>query len=113
MINYNGKTFRPVTNSGSGEVDTETLFHYSQEGNIVTGTYTGGSIRHGQLIALVDGEGGLNMRYHHVNTTGELLTGVCRSVLRPLPSGKMQLHETWHWTSGREGMGTSIIEEVT
>ena len=112
MINYNDKTFRSIANTASGEVNSETLFHYSQEENIITGNYAGGSIRSGQLIALIDDEGNLNMRYQHINTAGELLTGICSSIPQLLPSGKIQLHETWQWTGGKEGSGNSIIEEV-
>lgn len=112
MLNYNGKTFRSVKNTEAGEVSIETLFHYQQEGNLVTGTYAGGSIRAGQLMALVDDGGKLNMRYQHINTSGDLLTGICQSIPSLLPSGKIQLQETWQWTGGKEGSGTSIIEEV-
>ena len=34
-IDYEGKTFRSVSNSASGEVGTETVFHYHQHGRLV------------------------------------------------------------------------------
>jgi hypothetical protein len=51
------------------------------------------------------------MRYHHVNTNGELMTGICRSTPELLPSGKIRLHEEWQWTSGDGSKGKSIVEE--
>ncbi|MBL7828130.1 MAG: hypothetical protein JNJ57_15980 [Saprospiraceae bacterium] len=111
-INYNQKIFRPVVNSDNGEVSGETTFYYQQHDQIVTGSYGGGEILLGHLIAVVEPDGCLDMRYHHLNRAGELQTGVCRSVPEILPNGKIRLHETWRWTSGDGSTGHSIIEEV-
>jgi hypothetical protein len=112
-MNYDGKTFRAVENTPNGEVSGETLFHYRQEGRLVTATYAGGGIVSGHLLALVDADGGLDMRYHHLNRAGELQTGVCRSFPEVLPDGRLRLHETWQWTSGDGSSGSSIVEEIT
>ena len=111
-MNYDGKTFRPVANTENGEVSGETIFHYQQTGNIVTAGYAGGSIVSGHLIALVDKNGCLDMRYHQVNDKGALQTGICRSVPEHLPDGRIRLHESWQWTSGDYSKGTSVVEEV-
>ena len=50
-INYHNKRFRSVSNSAGGEVDGDTIFHYTQYGELVSGTYKGGSIISGTLIA--------------------------------------------------------------
>lgn len=112
MVNYQGKSFRPVANAENGEVSGETIFHYRQNGNIVTAEYAGGSVVSGHLIALVDENGCLDMRYHQVNDRGELQTGVCQSVPEMLPDGRIRLHETWQWTSGDSSRGTSVVEEI-
>jgi hypothetical protein len=111
-INYHQRTFRSVSNTDNGEVGAETIFHYRQQNNLVTATYEGGSIRYGSLIALVDEQGQLDMRYQHVNIQGELMTGRCHSVPELLPDGRLRLHETWQWTSGDLSSGQSVIEEV-
>ncbi len=80
MINYHGRRFRPVRNTANGETSSETIFHYQQNGRVLTCAYAGGRIVTAHLIALVDDDGGIDMRYHQVNDKGELLTGVCRSV---------------------------------
>jgi len=92
-INYNGKTFKSVSNTDNGEVSAETIFHYSQQGNIVTATYSGGGILAGSLIAVVDEQGVLDMRYQHVNDRYELMTGTCVSTPEVLENGKIRLHE--------------------
>lgn len=112
MIYYDGKTFRPVQNSENGETSSETLFHYAQKGNILTSTYSGGKIKTGHLIGLVDDSGKIDMRYHQVNTNGDLMTGICQSVPEILPNGKIRLHETWQWTNGDFSKGKSVLEEV-
>lgn len=112
MINYNNKTFRPVSNTENSETSGETVFHYKQEGNILTSEYSGGKIVKGHLIGMVDADGNISMRYHQVNTSGEIMAGKCLSVPEVLPNGKIRLHETWEWTTGDCSKGTSIIEEV-
>ncbi len=111
MINYHNKTFRPVSNTDNGEVGSDTRFHYQQQGNVLTCTYAGGRIVHGHLIALVDAQGHIDMRYHQVNTQGELMTGTCHSTPEILPSGKIRLNERWAWTSGDCSKGESVLEE--
>ena len=77
--NYHNRRFRPVQNTANGETTEETIFHYRQEGNIVTSEYSGGQIVKGSLIALVAENGELDMRYQQVNRKGELMTGICKS----------------------------------
>ena len=112
MITYDDRRFRPVSNTGNGETSAETVFHYRQVGNVLTSTYSGGRIRQGHLIGLVDAEGRIDMRYHQVNDRGELMTGVCRSRPEVLSTGKIRLHEEWRWTSGDQSQGTSILDEL-
>jgi hypothetical protein len=112
MINYHNKTFIPVSNTENGETSSETVFKYQQTGNILTCIYTGGRIKTGHLIGLVDEDGNIDMHYHQVNDKGQLMTGVCRSRPERLPNGKIRLHESWQWTSGDQSRGTSILEEV-
>ncbi|WPR75056.1 n-acetylglutamate synthase [Algoriphagus sp. NG3] len=111
-INYNNRAFRAIQNSENGETSADTIFHYHQEGNILTANYSGGKILKGHLIGLVDESGNINMRYHQVNLAGELMTGICCSKPEILGCGKIRLHETWEWTSGDRSKGESVIEEI-
>jgi len=107
-----GKTFRSVANSPNGEVDAATLFHYRQQGDIVTAVYGGGAIRYGQLLAKVLPDGRLDMRYHHLNAAGQFMLGQCLSSPERLPDGRLRFNEAWQWLSGDRSSGTSEIEEV-
>jgi len=111
-MNYNNKTFRPISNTDNGETSSETTFIYQQVGNVLTSEYSGGKILKGHLIGLVDKEGGIDMRYHQINIEGQLMTGICKSKPEVLQNGKIRLHENWEWTSGDFSKGTSIIEEI-
>jgi hypothetical protein len=111
MINYNGKVFRPISNSENGETSIETIFTYKQVGNILTSEYSGGKIKKGHLIGIVDEKANIDMRYHQVNNKNEIMTGICKSRPEILENGKIRLHESWEWTSGDKSKGESIIEE--
>lgn len=112
MINYNHKKFRPADHSKNSETSAATVFEYFQEGSTIWAHYAGGSIAKGHLIGTVDNQGNIDMRYHHLNTDGELMTGTCVSTPEVLPSGKIRLHEKWQWTSGDHSEGSSVIEEI-
>ncbi|CAM4128899.1 n-acetylglutamate synthase [Zobellia nedashkovskayae] len=111
-MNYDGKKFRPLQNSNNGETTQDTIFHYQQKGNILTSEYAGGKIVKGHLIGLVGDDGNIEMRYHQVNTDGELMTGFCSSKPEITKDGKIRLHESWQWTSGDRSQGNSILEEL-
>ena len=111
-VGYDGRRFRSVENSETGEVGPETVFSYGQDGDVVSATYGGGGVRSGVLIATADGEGNLDARYAHVNDSGELMTGECRTTPERLTDGRLRLHEEWRWTSGDGSSGRSVVEEI-
>jgi hypothetical protein len=113
MPNYHGRRFRSVTNSEHGDVDGDTIFDYEQRGQIVSATYRGGSVVCGMLLALMDSDGALDMRYQHVNRAGAIMTGICRSRLEVLPDGRYRLHESWQWTCGDNARGESVVEQIS
>lgn len=111
-MDYNNKKFRPVKSSGNSALDNDTLFEYQQTGNTLTCAYHGGDIKAGNLIGIVDENGRIDMRYHQVSKSDELMTGTCISTPEILSNGKIRLHEKWQWTSGDQSKGTSILEEI-
>ena len=111
-MNYNNRIFKVVTNSDNGDTSSETTFHYKQEGNVLTSSYSGGSVVSGHLLRIVDEDGNIDMRYHHINNKGEIMTGLCKSTPEIIEDGRIRLHEEWKWTSGDQSSGKSIIEEI-
>ncbi len=78
----------------------------------MTCDYAGGQIAKGYLIGIVDTEGVIQMRYHQVDTSGQIMTGKCTSTPELIENWKIRLHEVWRWTSGDLSNGTSVLEEV-
>ncbi len=111
-ISYDGRRFRAIQNSPTGEVGEETVFEYHQEGHVVWATYRGGAVALGTLVATADAEGRLDLRFGHVNDLGAVMTGVCETTPEVLPDGRLRLHERWRWTSGDGSEGTSTLEEI-
>lgn len=111
-VNYDNKRFILVATSGSGQVNMNTIFHYHQRGDLVWGTYEGGTIRYGMLLATADADGRLDLRYQHLNMEGQLMTGTCISTPVILPDGRIRLEEKWQWTSGDHSTGESAVEEI-
>ena len=112
-FNYDDRKFRSVANSTGGDVGAETIFHYHQKGRSVWAEYSGGDIVFGQLIAVCDDDGSLDMRYQHINKRGELKTGTCRSTPELLDDGRIRLYEKWQWTCDDRSSGESVIEEFS
>ena len=111
-MRYGGRLFRPVKTSGASQIGDDTIFKYEQIEDMVTATYSGGNIRFGQIIGRVDEDGVLDMRYQHMDRSGALMTGHCKTTPEILPGGKLRLHESWRWTCGGCGEGQSILEEI-
>ena len=111
-INYDGRVFKSVSNSETGEVSTETIFKYHQSDNLVWAEYNGGEIIFGNLLAKSDANGILDMRYQHLNQQGNLMTGICHSTPEILSDGRIRLFEKWQWTCGDFSEGESVIEEM-
>ena len=109
---YNGRIFRGRTNSENGEMSNETYFYYSQDGDVLTGRYAGGTIEVGQLLGVVNADGSLDFCYHHLNTEGEIVAGRCHSEPSRDEDGILMLDETWSWLTGDRSSGTSQVEEV-
>jgi len=109
-MNYDGRLFRPLTNSPNGQVNGDTEFHYRQQGDLLTATYHGGGIRHGQIVGRVLADHSLDFCYQHLTDSGELRSGRCQSTPELLPDGRLRLHERWQWSTGDRSSGESVIQ---
>ncbi|MDQ3000631.1 MAG: n-acetylglutamate synthase [Fibrobacterota bacterium] len=108
----NGKTFRTFSNSDNGEVGSETLFLYHEDGGIIWAEYSGGLIRKGFLIGKRITEDTLDLCYQHISLDGGIRTGICASTITMETSGKIRILEKWRWTCGDGSEGESVILET-
>ena len=111
-INYHNRTFAGISNTPNGQVSGDTLFAYRQNGDMLLASYSGGSIKTGQMTGRVNDDNSLYFVYQHIDTAGRLMSGFCHSTPEVLPDGRIRLHERWEWTHGGEGRGESIVEET-
>jgi len=114
FVDYDGRSFRSLSNSENGEVTEETVFRYRQRGRMVWAEYEGGPVLRGFLIGTVADDGSLDFGYQHLNHGLELRTGLCHSTPEPIfgPGGKLRIREEWRWTNGDCSSGVSVIEEL-
>jgi len=111
-INLNNKQFRPLSNSDNGEVSDDTIFRYTQNGEIVSATYQGETILQGQLIGRMFEDNHLEFVYQHINKDHEIMTGKCVSYPSLNADKKIVLKEYWEWTCKDKSTGESVLIEV-
>jgi hypothetical protein len=113
LINFHNRRFTALSNSESGQVNAETQFHYTQDGNQLRAAYSGGQIRFGQMLGIVHEDNSLEFLYQHIDIEGNLKSGHCTSTPEVLPDGRVRLHEQWQWNFGSKEKGTSVVEEIS
>ncbi len=111
-FNYDNRYFRGTVNYDDGDLTCDTLFHYRQQGSVVWGTYAGGNVSFGTLVAKVRADGRLDMVWQYLNKAGEFHSGTCLSTPEILPDGRYRLHESWQVADGHGTSCSSVIEEV-
>ena len=109
MTSLDGRRFTALGNSASGQVGEGTIFHYHQDGDLVWASFSGGQVRHGDLVGTRTGDE-LDFRYVHLDTDAVTSSGRCHSRIENGP--RLLVHETWQWES-KPGAGTSVLAEVT
>lgn len=109
--NFNNKTFSLIENSENGKVNSETIFQYKQEGNLVTADYYGGSIIYGKIISRLEGNQ-LQMLYQCLTKQNELKAGKATAEISLTAANKIKLNLKWEWLGDKNEKGTSEYLEV-
>ncbi|WP_396602096.1 hypothetical protein [Algibacter sp. R77976] len=105
-FNFNNKTFSLLENSVNGKVNSETLFKYKQEGNLVTADYSGGTIKYGKIIANLSNNT-LHMLYQCITTENELKAGKAIAEISLAKNKKIKLKLNWEWLGEKNENGVS------
>jgi hypothetical protein len=75
-MNLSGTTFRAVSNSKNGSLNTETEMRFKTDSDVVTGDYSGGSIIAGHVLGKWSGSGSeLDLLYQGATVNGEIQAG--------------------------------------
>ena len=109
-ISLDGVRMRVVSTAEGGEVNTESLFEFTQDGSVVSAHYAGGNVRLGYLVGTMSAEG-FRFRYAQVDNSGRLDGGYSTCEIERTAEGRIHLTEHFTWDS-REGSGTNIFEEI-
>ncbi len=107
-MNFNNKTFSLLENSENGKVNSDTIFAFKQEGDLVTADYYGGSIQYGKIIAKLRAKDQqMDMLYQCLTVDGELKAGKALGHISLNDEGKIQLKLDWEWLGDKKDQGTS------
>lgn len=110
-INFNKKKFVLLENSKTGKVNSETIFEYKQDGNVVTADYYGGTIKYGKIIAHKEGKE-LNMLYQCLTIDNELKAGKAIAAIVVTENNKVKLKLNWVWLTDDRTNGKSEYIEL-
>ena len=110
-FDFNNKRFALIQNSDNGQVDTETIFNYKQEDNLVTADYFGGTIKYGKIIAELKSDE-LNMLYQCLTTDYQLKAGKAIAQISLTENGKIKLSLNWQWLTNGNDKGKSEYIEI-
>lgn len=111
-MNYHNKKFKVAETAGSGEISSDFIFHYQQEGDVLTCSYAGGEIAEGMIVGSVNDEGVITFTYRQTNNKGIERSGICISSPEIMEDGRIRLNESWRWTDGDQSTGTTVLEEI-
>lgn len=109
--NFNNKKFALVDNSKNGEVNTDTIFEYKQDGDLVTADYAGGTVKYGKIIAHLNNDE-LNMVYQCLTIENELKAGKAIATISTSEHNKIQLKLKWQWLTDDNDSGESEYIEI-
>ena len=101
-----------TTENKSGLSSDETIFHYSQSGNTITGKYKGGSILEGMIIGKQTQDSKIELLYQCLTTAGELKAGESKGLISETKNGKLKLEFDWNWLNGDLSGGKSEYIEI-
>jgi hypothetical protein len=110
-FNFDNKRFVLIQNSESGQVNSETVFEYKQQDNLVTADYFGGTIKYGKIIAELK-EDELNMLYQCFTTDNQLKAGKAIAKISMTDKGKIKLNLNWEWLTNGNEKGVSEYIEI-
>ncbi len=110
-FDLNNKRFVTAQNN-QGLSSSETTFHYLQQGEIITATYQGGSIRKGFVLGKKTGMNQIELLYNCVTIEGKLLAGESNGTVSKHADGRLQMNLDWKWLNGDQSGGKSEYIEV-
>lgn len=110
-INLNNRTFKISANTKNGHVSNDTYFYFTQEKNMIKATYSGGDIKEGLYLGIIDDSGKLSYRYEHLTKDSKLTSGKCEAEIEISDRGKIIIYEKWFLFETNETGRSILVEE--
>ena len=108
-MNLEGRKMHAVQTAPNGKVGTETIFQFSQTGNVVEAHYAGGRILTGYLTGILESTT-LVFRYCQISDLCEIDGGMSHCFLEQTHDGRVRIVESFSWESC-SGEGVNVFEE--
>ena len=99
-----------VETSDKGVVNELTIFSFSQTGNVVSATYSGGQIVKGFLVGSID-QNKLRFSYCQLQADGKLDNGSSECDML-IENGKIKLIEHFKWASRNNETGINVFQQL-
>jgi len=106
-MNLKGLAFRAVANSKNGSLNTDTIMRFTADEGVIVGSYSGGTIAIGHVLAKRLTESEIEMLYQGATTEGQVQAGRADALFRPNANGRMSMYLEWQWLTGDGSSGQS------
>jgi hypothetical protein len=100
-----------IQTAANGVVNEHTIFSFSQNNDLVQATYSGGKIRMGFLVGILQKDK-LSFSYCQLQLDGKLDNGRSECNLEIGENGKVRLIEHFTFTSRNEEAGINVFQEL-
>lgn len=106
-MNLAGTTFRAMSNSKNGSLNTETEMRFTSDDGIIIGNYSGGTIVAGHVLGKRLNESEVEILYHGATTCGEVQAGKAHARFALDEVNQMRMYLDWQWLTGDQSKGKS------
>lgn len=106
-MNLTGLAFRAVANSKHGSINSETIMRFASDDGLIIGSYSGGTIVAGHIMAKRLAESEIEMLYQGATDAGQVQAGKAHATFRPNAEGRMSMYLEWQWLTGDRSSGQS------
>lgn len=110
-MDLNDKKFITIENE-KGLSTNDTIFHYFQIGNLITGKYKGGAIQEGFIVGKQLDNNKIELLFQCLTKEGELKAGESKGVVSVTKDNKLKLQFDWNWLCGDLSGGKSEYLEI-
>ena len=100
-------TFRAVSNSENGSLNTDTEMRFTSDDGVVVGNYSGGTIMAGHVLGKHVGESELEMLSQGATTNGDVQAGRAHATFILDEDDRMRMSLEWQWLTGDGSSGRS------